>query len=137
VTTAVDANVVLDALVGTAAEAQRSHAAMLAAKLSGELVICTVAYSEIAARFKSKEMADDFFALLGCTIQPLDEDVAFLAGHFFREYKKRGGTRLRILPDFLIAAHAQLRADRILSRDGRFFRETFPNLNAVSPEDIT
>ena len=135
-TTAVDANIVLDVLVGTPMEVQNAHAAMLAAKVAGDLIISTVAYAEVAMRFKSKSKADDFFSLLTCKVQPLDDNAAFLAGHFFAQYKKRGGTRTRIIADFLIAAHAQQNADRILTRDTRFFGSNFPHLKAVSPADL-
>ena len=135
-TTALDANVVLDMLTGTPAEIAAADSALLAAKTAGSILISAVAYAEVAARFKSKAEADDFFSLLECEVQPLDHHAAFLAGHFFRQYQKRGGTRARILPDFLIAAHAQLNADRILTRDARFFGPNFPRLKAISPADL-
>jgi predicted nucleic acid-binding protein len=134
--TAVDANIILDTLVGSPQEVSLAHAALRVAQVSGATITSAVSYAEVAQRFQSKVKADDFFALLGCDIEPLEEEAAFLAGQFARQYRLRGGSRIRILPDFLIAAHAQLRADRILTRDKRFFRETFPKLKAVSPEDI-
>ena len=133
--TAVDANIILDALVGTQQEISLAHAALRSAEASGDVVVSTVAYAEVAQRFAAKAKADDFFDLLGCRIEPLDVECAFLAGQFARQYRLRGGSRSRILPDFLIAAHAQIRADRLLTRDKRFFRE-FPKLKAVSPEDL-
>jgi predicted nucleic acid-binding protein len=134
--TAVDANIILDILTGSPRDIQRAESAMLAAKEAGETVICAVAYAEISAQFKSKDRADDFFALLSCRVESIEQDTAFLAGQFFDQYKKRGGKRNRILADFLIAAHAQLNADRILTRDARFFGPNFPHLKAVSPADL-
>jgi len=95
-----------------------------------------VVYAEVAPHFPSRVRLDDFFSLANCRIDPIDEPIAYLAARFFWEYRLRGGSRTRILPDFLIAAHAQLRADRILTRDKRFFKEAFPKLKAVSPEDV-
>lgn len=135
-TTAVDANVLLEFLAGTPAEIRVAHAALTTAKMAGALITSVVAYAEVAARFNSQAQADDFFALLNCKVQPLDPRAAFLAGHFFRDYKRRGGTRSRILADFLIAAHAQLNADRILTRDTRFYGPDFRRLKAVCPEDL-
>lgn len=134
--TAVDANIVLDTLVGNEAELSAAHAALDRAQREGSILISAVSYAEVAQRFRLKAKADDFFALLGCKVDPLDEETAFLAGQFAREYRLRGGTRTRILPDFLIAAHAQLRADRLLTRDKRFFKESFPKIKAVSPDDL-
>jgi predicted nucleic acid-binding protein len=135
-TTAVDANVVLEFLTGTPVEIQAAHGALEAAKRAGALITSVVAYAEVAARFNSQAQADDFFALLNCKVQPLDAAAAFLAGHFFRDYKRRGGTRTRMLADFLIAAHAQLNADRILTRDTRFYGPDFRRLKALRPEDL-
>jgi predicted nucleic acid-binding protein len=134
--TAVDANVILDTLVGTQEEIALAHAALRAAEADGGAIVSTIAYAEIAQRFQSKAKVDDFFSLLGCRIEPLDEESAFVAGQFARQHRLRGGSRTRILPDFLIGAHAQLRADRLLTRDKRFFRDTFPKLKAVLPADL-
>lgn len=134
--TAVDANVILDILVGTVEEIAESHAALQLAKGDGSITVSVVCYAEVAQRFASKSKVDDFFQLLNCEIQPVDKASAYLAGQFSRQYRLRGGSRTRILPDFLIAAHAQLYANRILTRDKRFFGETFPKLKAVSPFDL-
>src|SRR6266702_3215688 len=134
--TAVDANVVLDILTGSPKEIQNAQSAMTVAKKAGTTVISAVAYAEVAAQFPSKARADEFFFLLSCKVERLEEDAAFLAGQFFDEYKERGGKRNRILADFLIAAHAQLNADRILTRDARFFGPNFPRLKAISPADL-
>ena len=136
ITTALDTNVILDLLVGTPALASQSEAALKAAKLDGPFSASIIVYAEVAANFQSKTRADDFFRLINSRIAPVDGPIAFLAGQFFRQYRDRGGNRTRILPDFLIAAHAQLNADRILTRDKRFFKETFPKLKAVSPADL-
>jgi hypothetical protein len=134
--TAVDANIILDILTGSPEDIQTAESAMVAAKEAGQTIISAVAYAEVVAQFKSKVRADDFFALLSCRVESIDQDAAFLAGQFFDQYKRRGGKRNRILADFLIAAHAQLNADRILTRDTRFFGPNFPRLKAVSPADL-
>jgi predicted nucleic acid-binding protein len=134
--TAVDANVLLDILVGSEEEAIRSERALRAAALAGQIVLSAVCYAEVAGRFSSQSRADLFLRELNCEVQPLDQQTAFLAGQYFRSYRRRGGERSRILPDFLIAAHAQLSADRLLSRDKRFFGSSFPKLKTVSPTDL-
>jgi predicted nucleic acid-binding protein len=134
--TAVDANVLLDILTGSPKEIQIAQSALRQAESAGAIITSVVAYAEVAAQFTSKVRAKEFFDLLSCKIETLDESAAFLSGQFFDEYKQRGGKRLRILADFLIAAHAQLNADRILTRDMRFFGPNFPRLKAVSPADL-
>ncbi len=79
---------------------------------------------------------DEFLTEFEVKVTPLEVETAYLAGKFMWQYKKRGGARTRILADFLIAAHAQLHSDRLLTRDNRFFTEAFPQLKAVVPEDL-
>jgi predicted nucleic acid-binding protein len=135
-TTAIDTNVILDILTGSPQDMSQAESAIEAAKLAGSLSISILVYSEVSSNFTSRGRTDDFFGLLHCKVESVDEPIAFLAGQFFRQYRLRGGSRTRILPDFLIAAHAQLYADQFLTRDKRFFRETFPKLKAVSPADL-
>ena len=45
----------------------------------------------------------------------------------------RGGKRGRVVPDFLIAAHAQQLADRLLARDRGYYRDYFKQLNLWEP----
>ena len=46
----------------------------------------------------------------------------------------RGGARRdRIVADFLIGAHARLQADRLLTRDRGFFRDSFDGLEVIDP----
>lgn len=51
----------------------------------------------------------------------------------FSSQRKQGGRRTRILADFLIGAHAQIQATRLLSRDRRFYRKLFPSLDFFDP----
>lgn len=55
------------------------------------------------------------------------------AGSMWRRYLQSGGTRERIVADFLVASHAQLHADRLLTRDRGFYRSHFAGLAVVDP----
>jgi predicted nucleic acid-binding protein len=63
----------------------------------------------------------------------LEEDVWMLAAASFAAYATRrrhsgGGSPKRLLADFVIAAHALLRADRLMTRDSSRYVADFPNL---------
>ncbi len=64
---------------------------------------------------------------------PCSRDVAELAGEMFRLYLDRGGRRGRIVPDFMIAAHAQKIANRLLAWDRGYYRDYFLDLNIWDP----
>ncbi len=130
--TAVDTNILLDILAGTKDQAEKATGALIKAAAEGRLILSPVCYAELAGNFRTAEELTRFMEDFSLTWTHLDEAAAFLAGQYLREYKERGGTRARILSDFLIAAHAQVNADRILTHDHRFFGSQFPGLVAVT-----
>ncbi len=81
----------------------------------------TVCYAELAGRFKSRRSLDSFLDIIPVKLMPLNADAGFLAGVFHHAYLQRGGARTRVLADFVVAAQAQLGADRLLTSDKRFF----------------
>ena len=135
--TALDSNILLDLLIGTTKDAGNADKALNRAASEGELILCTICYAEVAQRFSRQVELDSLLDFLGCALSEIHRPAAYLAGHFFHQYLGRGGKRDRILPDFLVAAHAQLQPDRILTRDKRFFGTAVPNLKAVNPVDFT
>ncbi len=134
--TAVDTNVLIDVISGTPEQIRQNETALRNALAEGNVLIALICYAELAGRFPQKRDLDIFLDLTGAAVTPIEPEAAYLAGRFFREYLQRGGPRTRILPDFLVAAHAQLHANRLLTRDKRFFSTTFPKLKAVSPADL-
>jgi len=134
--TAVDTNIFLDILAGDVPLKSSARNALIETARQGPLTLSAVCYAELAGNFEGMAQLNIFLDELNVQVVDLDEPTAFLAGRFYKEYRLRGGTRTRILPDFLIAAHAQIHADRLLTRDNRFFGESFPSLKAVTPEDI-
>jgi predicted nucleic acid-binding protein len=62
----------------------------------------------------------------------ITEDSSLTAGRIFREYRKGGGPRTTILPDFLIAAHAANQADALAAEDRGYLRAYFPGIRLLS-----
>lgn len=53
------------------------------------------------------------------------------AAYAIRRRSAGAGPPRRLLADFLVGAHAVDKADRLVSRDGRFYRSVFPGLALV------
>jgi hypothetical protein len=133
VITAVDTNVLLDILLPNEDFVERSGKALEAAATGGSLVICELVYAELCVGFDSQEQCDEFLIDIGIRTDPLDRPASFLASRVWRRYREQGGKRERILADFLIGAHAQVQASRLLTRDRGFYRKMFPSLNLLEP----
>jgi predicted nucleic acid-binding protein len=64
---------------------------------------------------------------------PIPHRALFRAGKAFRDYRRRGGTRTGVLPDFFIGAHAEASGFRLLTRDSARYRTYFPGLDLIAP----
>ncbi len=131
--TAVDTNVLVDVLTADPRYGERSRRALQRCLADGALVMCEVVWAETAAGFAQVERFPWAVQQLGMTLQPISERAATAAGSAWREYRRAGGARDRILPDFLIGAHARAHADRLLTRDRGFYRTFFGSLPIIDP----
>ena len=127
-TTAVDSNVLIDVLTDDAAFRSESWARMVAAHQSGPLVICEVVYAELANVLTNRRELDARLAAMYISESPIDFDIAYEAGLRWTRYRRAGGPRSRVLPDFLIGAHALMRGNRLLTRDQGYFATYFPEI---------
>ena len=56
-----------------------------------------------------------------------------LAAKAFARYRRRGGSKRQVLPDFFIGAHAAVEGWPLLTRDASRFRSHFPTLEVIAP----
>ena len=131
--TAIDTNVLLDVLAGDAVHCQAAAEALESAAASGSLVICDVVYAELCVAFGSQRECDEFLEQNEIRVESLERAASFLASRIWREYRRSGGARSRILPDFLIGAHAAKQASQLLTRDRGFYGKLFPVVRVVEP----
>lgn len=104
--TAVDSSVLLDVFSADSTFGTLSREALRAARADGSLVACEVVWAEVAAAFGSQPGSDDAPDRLGVRYVPLDQAAVALCGQQWRRFRAEGGTRQRLIGDFLVGAHA-------------------------------
>ncbi len=104
-----------------------------AAAESSVLAINPIIYVEVSIGFDRIEDLEDALP------DPLRRedfpwDAAFLAGKAFLRYRGSSGEKRSPLPDFFIGAHAAIRGYRLLTRDARRYRTSFPTVELITPD---
>lgn len=102
----------------------------------GPLLVSSIVVAEIRSFFPSDQACQKALEALDLQHSSLEEPGALLAGSIFRAYRKAGGPRATILPDFLVAAHAATQASHLATDDRGYLRTYFPKLRIVSPPSI-
>lgn len=105
----------------------------LYAQMGKDLRINPIIFAELAPSFAAREQLEGFLATLGIGIEPLTIEACFRAGHAHAAYRRRGGERRTILPDFLIGAQAAERGWTLVTRDRKGFASYFPELTIIDP----
>ena len=129
--TAVDTNVLLDILHGDELHGPESRERLKAAYDAGAVVVCDIVYAELVPAFDDRTLLDDTLRQINASLSPITADIANEAGLRWQRYRATGGTRERIITDFLIGAHALNTADAFLTRDRGFYASYFPELVAA------
>ena len=81
------------------------------------------------------EEVDKILADVDLELAETPRSALFLAGKAFQRYRARGGARLSVLPDFFIGAHAAVARFVLLTRDSRRYRDYFPGVELIAPEE--
>ena len=129
----VDTNVLVDVLQNDPQWADWSIAQLRAQATLHALAINPVVYAEISLSFSTLEALDEVVVTLGLEVCEIPRPALFLAAKAYAQYRRRGGSRQQVLPDFFIGAHAAVQGWPLLTRDARRFRTYFPTLDVVAP----
>lgn len=131
--TLVDANILLDIFTRNRDWHDWSLKRLDEAALDGPLLINDVIYAETSVGFLSLDDFDAALVRARVIVAPMPRLALFLAGKAFTEYRRRGGVRTGVLPDFFIGAHAMVERLPVLTRDQRRFRHYFPTVELIAP----
>lgn len=130
----VDTNVVLDVIENDPEWAAWSQAQLDSAALKDILIINPVIYAELSLAFRRIEELERMLTKTGLRVEPIPREALFLAAKVFLKYRRKGGVKTGVLPDFLIGAHAAVLDLPLLTRDTARYETYFPSLKLISPE---
>jgi predicted nucleic acid-binding protein len=132
---ALDTNVIAYLVAGESSVAAAASDVLGAARLRGAVTICGVVYAELLAHPKlTPATLTHFLAETGVDVDfDIGRDLWREAGMRYSRYSVRrrkagAGSPRRLLADFVIGAHALLRADRLITFDTAGYRHDFPEL---------
>jgi len=129
----VDTNVLVDVLQDDPQWAEWSISELRAQASVHQLVINPVIFAEMSLSFSTLEALDDVVVTMGLELREIPRPALFLAAKAYAQYRKRGGAKQQVLPDFFIGAHAAVEGWPLLTRDATRFRTYFPGLEVLAP----
>jgi predicted nucleic acid-binding protein len=78
-------------------------------------------------------MLDKRLGELDIRVLDISREAAYLASKAFVQYRRQGGKRIKVLPDFFIGAHATVLACPLLTRDRGTYSTYFPGVQLIAP----
>ena len=130
--TVIDSSVLLDVFTADAGWSAWSEARLVEAAQRGALVLNAVVIAETAPSFSRVEDLRDALPSM-CVIEAIPLAASFLSGHAHANYRRAGGSRQAILPDFLIGAHAAVTGRPLLTRDPNRVATYIPGATIIAP----
>lgn len=132
--TLVDTNVLLDLVMDDPRWADWSQSHLEQAMAAGPVFANDIVYAEVSTRFARIEDLDQVLEKVSIEIERTPRCALFLAGKAFLQYRRSGGARTGVLPDFFIGAHAATQGWSLLTRDARHYRTYFPGVRLIAPD---
>jgi predicted nucleic acid-binding protein len=108
------------------------ESALSGAAEQGSLCICPVVFAEMSPGCASSSQLLQQLEALAIGYDNISPAAVHLAGCIHWKYREEGGPRTHLVPDFLIAAHAQVQCDRLAAIDRGYLRRYFPRLKLLT-----
>lgn len=131
--TFVDSSVLLDLFTEDRRWLSWSQQQLTQAAQRGAIVLNAVVLAEIAPRFLRFETLRSALPSMAI-VEEIPPAAAFLVGQAHADYRRAGGTREAVLPDFLIGAHAAVTRRPLLTRDPRRVATYLPGATLIAPD---
>src|SRR5215210_7594959 len=132
--TIVDTNVLVDVLTDNPAWLDWSAEQLDRQAAQGPIIVNEVIYAELSIGFADEADVEDALVELDVAFHRTPVPALFVAGKAYLRYRRAGGSRTGVLPDFFIAAHAQVMGLPLLTRDPRPYRTYFPQVEVIAPD---
>jgi predicted nucleic acid-binding protein len=132
--TCVDSSVLLDLFTLDQRWLAWSQEQLTQAAQRGALILNAIVLAEIAPRFPRIEELRSALPSMA-VVEEIPPAAAFLAGHAHADYRRAGGAREAVLPDFLIGAHAAITGRPLLTRDPRRVARYIPGATIIAPKE--
>jgi predicted nucleic acid-binding protein len=129
----VDTNIILDILDRDPNWSPWSSQQLRQLSAAHDLAINPIIYAEISIRFSTQAKLDQTVAELGLLVLDIPREAAFVAGKAFVVYRRRGGTKGKVLADFFIGAHTAVLGCPLITRDPRSYSTYFSGLTLIAP----
>ena len=97
-----------------------------------QLVINPVIYAEMSLSYSTLETLDKVVAKMELAVLEIPRPALFLAAKADAMYRRRGGNKHQVLPDFFIGAHAAVLGCSLLTREAARFCTYFPTLQVLA-----
>lgn len=92
-----------------------------------------IIYAELLVPGPDLDALDALLGVYDTLRSPLPWAAASLTAAAYALYRRRGGARLKPLPDFFIGAHAAVSNLSVLTRDPRPYKAYFARLGVIAP----
>jgi predicted nucleic acid-binding protein len=128
-----DTNVLLDVISDDPVWGEWSQRQLNSAAAADDLAISDIAYAELSVGYQRVEKLEEMLAEAGIAVERIPRPALFLAGKAFQRYRRAGGARTGVPPDFFIGAHAVIVDAALITRDVRRYRAYFPGIVLIAP----